>query len=384
MTCRPVRLRFLLPLIVVSAIPLASDAAEPRLVRIAREIEPSLQGRPERLQQYISHFQRRLGNDPRLFAFRVNHQADESGTVRLSGHVEFSETRSGIAKFLTVLGFQHIENQVGTLPDPDLGAMKYGRVIASHSYSYDRPQEPRSVVTDCLMGEPLYLLLMEDGHFLAHSGEGYLGYVSADDVEPMDFDSFQSYLDARDVRVIADHTISPTSVIPAGALLVSESRDDEVYRCVLTDGKVVAIPSDKCRPALAPHAEIEHVIASGMELLGTPYVWGGKTSRGIDCSGLVQVAFSTAGLHLPRDSNQQQLLGQLVATRWHRNNLRRGDTLYFVGQNGRIRHTAIYLGAGRYLQAETPVVEISSLDPDDPEYDQRRADSFVFGKRLLH
>ena len=112
------------------------------------------------------------------------------------------------------------------------------------------------------------------------------------------------------------------------------------------------------------------------------YLWGGNIGPNFDCSGLVQIAFATTGVHFPRDSNQQFLLGQLTATRWHRDRLRRGDTLYFLGVNGRIRHTALYLGDDRYLQAEMPAVNIRSLNPAHDDYDERRAKSFAFGKRL--
>ena len=119
-------------------------------------------------------------------------------------------------------------------------------------------------------------------------------------------------------------------------------------------------------------AEIDKIIASGRQLLGTPYLWGGKTSEGIDCSGLVQFSFAAAGVHLPRDSYQQFYFGRLTATRWHMAGLRRGDTLYFLGEEGKIRHTALYLGDDRYLQAVLPVVRISSFNPAHPEYDARR------------
>ena len=57
--------------------------------------------------------------------------------------------------------------------------------------------------------------------------------------------------------------------------------------------------------------------------------------------------------------------------------------MYFLGDYGRIRHTAIYLGEGRYLQAEMPEVDIRSFNPEDSDYDARRAASFAFAKRLL-
>jgi cell wall-associated NlpC family hydrolase len=117
--------------------------------------------------------------------------------------------------------------------------------------------------------------------------------------------------------------------------------------------------------------------------LGTRYFWGGKTSQGVDCSGLVQIAYSTVGFNLPRDSYQQFYLGRLTATRWHRAGLRRGDTLYFLGRDGKIRHTALYLGDDQFIQAVVPRVTISSFNREDENYDEDHDKSFAFAKRLL-
>ena len=87
--------------------------------------------------------------------------------------------------------------------------------------------------------------------------------------------------------------------------------------------------------------------------------------------------------HLPRDANQQYYLGRLTATRGHTSAMRRGDTMYFIGNDGKIRHTAIYLGGERYLNAEVPRVRIGSVNPAHKDYDQRRHKSFAFAKRLV-
>jgi cell wall-associated NlpC family hydrolase len=97
----------------------------------------------------------------------------------------------------------------------------------------------------------------------------------------------------------------------------------------------------------------------------------------------VQIGYATAGLHLPRDSYQQFYVGRLTATRWHTAGLRRGDTLYFLGHDGKIRHTGLYLGDDRYLHAVSPVVRINSFNPEHPDYDARRHAAFAFAKRLL-
>ncbi|MER5928710.1 C40 family peptidase [Streptomyces sp. NPDC002054] len=96
----------------------------------------------------------------------------------------------------------------------------------------------------------------------------------------------------------------------------------------------------------------EAAIAYAMNHLGDPYVWGGNGPHGWDCSGLVQAAYRSAGISLPRVADDQYR----ATTPISRSELRRGD-LVFWSNNGRasgVDHVAIYLGDNRYLEAPRP------------------------------
>jgi len=133
-------------------------------------------------------------------------------------------------------------------------------------------------------------------------------------------------------------------------------------------------------------ARIETAIAAAEKLLGTKYVWGGRSPQGIDCSGLVHTAFRAAGVSMPRDADQQSLVGTLIGTRWHRSALRRGDVLFFLGRRGTISHTGIYLGDGKFIEAASPVVTISELEKPREGRDgqvRSRGDGICFAKRVF-
>jgi peptidoglycan endopeptidase LytE len=91
------------------------------------------------------------------------------------------------------------------------------------------------------------------------------------------------------------------------------------------------------------------VLATADDHLGSPYVWGGTTPRGFDCSGFVQYVFRRHGVQLPRTSRQQAAVGTQVATTVTA--LRPGDLMLFAANGSRIDHVAIYAGDNRIIHS---------------------------------
>jgi cell wall-associated NlpC family hydrolase len=92
-------------------------------------------------------------------------------------------------------------------------------------------------------------------------------------------------------------------------------------------------------------------VATGRRYVGVPYVWGGSTPSGFDCSGFVQYVYRKHGVPLPRTSRQMAHAGQKV--RASVANLREGDLMLFRGRNGVINHVALYAGRNRILHSSS-------------------------------
>ena len=120
-------------------------------------------------------------------------------------------------------------------------------------------------------------------------------------------------------------------------------------------------------------------VAVAERFAGTPYVWGGKTRLGLDCSGLVQVAMHAAGLDCPRDSDMQLAdLGREVAVRVDLDGLKRGDFVFWKGHVGIMTDAFMLLHANahhmaavaeplrsaveRIARASLPIVAIRRID----------------------
>jgi peptidoglycan DL-endopeptidase CwlO len=97
--------------------------------------------------------------------------------------------------------------------------------------------------------------------------------------------------------------------------------------------------------------DASHVISLAASLEGTPYVWGGSSTSGFDCSGLVQYVYGQSGVTLPRTSQEQATVGSPVASL---SQAQPGDLLFFAGSDGTSNspgHVGIYIGNGQMIDA---------------------------------
>jgi cell wall-associated NlpC family hydrolase len=349
--------------------------------RLAKLAEPDLHGRPTHVRQYVETFRFNSANDARLCVFDVAAEPAGEKGVRLTGFVEFPETRAALAAYFKKLGFAPVENQLETLPAKSLGDKRFGFIKTNHGLSYV-DLEQSEIGTDCLLGEPLFLLRLDGDRYYAHNGDGYLGYIDAKDVLPVDEATFAKYLAGPRVSVRKDQAKANGVALLAGSRPKFLRTEGDHHVAQLPTGEEVKIPVAESDLRDSPAEQLDVVCTNAKQLLGTKYLWGGKTSDGVDCSGLVQVAYGNAGVRLPRDSTQQIHMGQLTGTRWSRAAMRRGDTLYFLNPQGRISHTGLYLGDDQYIHAVSPVVRINSFNPEDENYDLPRHASFAFARRL--
>ncbi|KQT53866.1 MULTISPECIES: NlpC/P60 family protein [unclassified Aureimonas] len=198
------------------------------------------------------------------------------------------------------------------------------------------PRPDAALETEALYGETVLVFETdEEGwSWVQLLSDGYVGYMPTTALGPSLGPSFA--LPTHRVAVPRtllfpgpDIKLPPLAGLPMGALVAvrGEAADhNATYGLVHPAGAIV-------RQHLSlPDAAAEDVVATAERFLGTPYLWGGKSTLGIDCSGLVQLALSMAGCAAPRDADlQEQALGAPLPTT---EPLRRGDLVFWKGHVG--------------------------------------------------
>lgn len=217
------------------------------------------------------------------------------------------------------------------------------------------PDLDTGIDTQLLFGEDVTVFeVKDDWAWVRAHRDGYVGYMAAEALgEALDEPTHQVaalrtfVYPEPDMKTPVVDVLSMTSLVRAG-----EARDGYVE---IAGGWVFATHLAELGTQDPEPTEV--LCQTGLRLQGLPYRWGGKTSLGLDCSALVQVALHAAGYDCPRDSDMQAAsVGQLLA---EDASIERGDLLYFPG------HVAIALDGEFVVHATAHTMDVCEEPLED-------------------
>jgi len=216
------------------------------------------------------------------------------------------------------------------------------RVVRETLSIQARPEPGAMQISELLFGEDVAVYEQRDGWaWIQGQLDGYVGHVRLDGLSFDEAAPPTHLVSARLSHLFRDPTIKdpPVGRVTLGARVKIVAVEGRF--AVLADGR--HIMTNHIRPIDAPEADI---VAVALRNLGAPYLWGGRSSLGLDCSGLIQVAVQALGGTPPRDSDMQRdELGQDVAKPADMHDLQHGDLVYFPG------HCMIADGADHLIHA---------------------------------
>lgn len=274
----------------------------------------------------------------------------------------------------------------------------FGLVNVSVCNIRSDPRHSAELSTQALLGQILRIYKEENNWFWVQTPDGYLGWLDDGGLTHLSAEGMRQWLEADKVviskpfdlvlEIDTDEVLS--DVVEGNILALGESTTGR-SEVIFPDGRKGYISSHHVMPyeqLLSLDQNLpDNIISTAMSFMGRPYLWGGTSGKGVDCSGFTKTVYFLNGLELPRDASQQVKVGEDVETDSTLRNLMIGDFLFFGRKQSadlpeKITHVAIYLGEGRIIHSSDRV-QIESLHRGDPDFAANRLETLVRAKRML-
>ncbi|MEM6772323.1 MAG: C40 family peptidase [Bacteroidota bacterium] len=313
-------------------------------------------------------------------------------------------TRPEVWDSINAWGTQYPDliNTVRLLPDARIGDKRCGIVKVAVANLRSHPGHSQELATQALLGTPLQLLDEQDGWYMVRTPDRYIAWLEPGAFVAMVPEAGQAWLEGDNrIYVGTSGAIMGqpgggqilSTIVPGGIVeFYPEETDPEFTMIRLPDGVKGWLPKgDLMWPPTwwnPKGINPETLLSVAAGLAGRPYLWGGTSPNGMDCSGFTKMSYYLNGYIIPRDASQQVYAGEAVALTDDFANLQPGDQLFFgrLREDGseKITHTGFYLGAGRFLHAgaDNGRIKENSLLPDDEDFAQHRLESLLRARRL--
>lgn len=341
-----------------------------------------------------------LAPDDRIELWDVSVQSD-SGHFQLIGNLTSQEAFDALEEALDQQ-FPEVENRIILHSDGGDGALVNALVNNSVIHLRREPSSTKELVTQALLGTPVRILKTEGGKSLIQVPDGYIGWVNTEEVHAVDGEEIAAYREAEKVIYTPQYGLAfsepdvlsmPVTDLVIGNILSKVSEKSGFTKVSYPDGRQGWVKSSE----LVPAEEIfykttlkENLVQTALKFHGIPYLWGGTSSKNIDCSGLVCNIYFMNGIQLPRDADMQALIGRELTTSMAPDGLEPGDLLFFgrkasEGKEENVTHVAMYIGNGEYIHSAgyRERVSINSMDSTMESFIERYPEIFVRAVRIL-
>ncbi|MFD2513575.1 C40 family peptidase [Pontibacter locisalis] len=347
------------------------------------------------LQTYIDETRQQFAPDKRVTLFKV----DVNSNV-LRGETNMPEAKADLLRRLTAANIAYVDS-IQVLPETELKGLHNAVVSISVANLRSEPKHSAELATQATMGTPLKVWKKNDGWYLVQTPDKYLAWVDYGGIALMENKAFADWQKGKKLLYTqpygfayanADASGTTVSDLVYGDVVLLKEQKKDFYKVEFPDGRSGYIHTNEATDyktwSASRQPTEDNLVQSGKRLLGFPYLWGGTSVKGMDCSGFTKTVYFMNGLVLPRDASQQVHVGELVDTSDGWENLRPGDLLFFGtpasdGKSERVVHVGMWIGGDQEFIHSAGKVRINSMNPKAANYDDYELNRFLRAKRVV-
>jgi len=351
------------------------------------------------LNDEISAVKTEYAPDKRVALFNVE-AINQKKNYLLKGESNLPDAVAALKDQLRAKDINFIDS-IQILPSEDLKGNVFGLVTISVANLRSYPKHSAELATQALMGTPVNILKKEGDWSLIQTPDNYLAWVDGGGIISMSASDLSSWKSLPKI-IYTDITGSTysepdlktqiVSDIVAGNILVLLDEEIDFFKVKYPDGRIAFVYKNEAEiyddwlKRTKPNPE--NLITTSKKLLGLPYLWGGTSTKGVDCSGFTKTVYFLNGMIIPRDASQQVHAGKLIDETRDFDQLTPGDLLFF-GRKAtdstaeKVIHVGMWIGNNQFIHSAGQV-KISSIDENAVNFDAHNLNRYLLSKRIIN
>ncbi|MEO1012276.1 MAG: C40 family peptidase [Bacteroidota bacterium] len=349
------------------------------------------------LDIHISAVQSKFAPDKRVALFQVD-ASEVGGMCILRGE---SNLPKAVAELKERLDREKINfvDSIQILPSQELQGNTQAVVTLSVANLRGNPKHSAELATQATLGTPVKVLKKKGSWYYIQTPDNYLSWVDAGGIELMDNERFEQWQGTD--KLIYTQTYGHAFLGEDEKERVSDLVAGNVLEVLKYTAKHVVVRFPDGRKALVRNEETERyadwvksldptvddLVFTSQALMGVPYLWGGTSTKGMDCSGFTKTIYFLNGMVIPRDASQQVHTGKPIDSVQNFDALQKGDLLFFGTKatdstQEKVVHVGMWIGNNEFIHASERI-RIGSMDPKADNFDAWNHDRYLRTKRIL-
>jgi len=349
---------------------------------------------------YIDSVKQNYAPDKRVALFAVETSLiKDSDSYVLRGESNLPEAVNVLKMKLNKANITYTDSIV-MLPTSTFATSNWAIVKISVANLRSKPGHSSELSTQATLGTPVKLYKKIEDWYLIQTPDNYLAWVDGGGIEILKNDDFDGWKSAK--KVVYTEVSGYSYESPISTQVVSDLVAGSILELVADSGFFFEVKYPDGRKAFVLKSESQNyddwlvaleqtsasLVATSKQLMGLPYLWGGTSTKGVDCSGFTKTIYFLNGMVLPRDASQQIHTGKVIDVNKDFSDVAVGDLLFFGKKatdstKQRVIHVGMWIGNNEFIHSAGRV-HISSFDKESPNFDAYNYDRYLQTNRVLN